>query len=49
MTSESFRDDLAAASAWVADYLDGVGERPVVPDIRPGELRAKLPAAPPDL
>jgi aromatic-L-amino-acid/L-tryptophan decarboxylase len=44
----SFRDDLAAASEFVASYLDGVGERPVVPGTRPGEVRGSLPDEPPD-
>ena len=44
----AFRDDLAAASDWVAVYLEGVGDRPVVPDVQPGEVRARLPASPPD-
>ncbi len=44
----SFRDDLAAASDWVATYLETVGERPVVADVTPGEIRARLPASPPE-
>jgi aromatic-L-amino-acid/L-tryptophan decarboxylase len=44
----SFRGDLEAASDWVAAYVDSIGERPVVADVRPGEIRAKLPAAPPE-
>ena len=30
-----------------ADYLEGVGEYPVLPPLEPGELAAKLPAEPP--
>jgi aromatic-L-amino-acid decarboxylase len=44
----SFRDDLEAASAWVASYLETIGERPVVPDVVPGEIRARLPGSPPE-
>ncbi len=44
----SFRDDLASASDWVATYLETMGERPVVAEVAPGEIRAKLPAAPPE-
>ncbi len=44
----TFRDDLAAASDFVASYLEGVAERPVVPPVRPGEVRAALPESPPD-
>jgi aromatic-L-amino-acid decarboxylase len=32
----------------VADYLEGVGERPVLPGIEPGEVAARLPASPPE-
>jgi aromatic-L-amino-acid decarboxylase len=44
----SFRDDLVATSDWVAGYLDGVSELPVVPHVRPGELQARLPGSAPD-
>ncbi|HEY4347633.1 MAG TPA: aminotransferase class V-fold PLP-dependent enzyme [Gaiellaceae bacterium] len=44
----SFRDDLASASDWVATYLETIGERPVVADVKPGEIRARLPASPPE-
>lgn len=33
---------------WIADYLETVGQRQVVPDVRPGEIRDALPAAPPE-
>src|SRR5919202_10471 len=44
----TFRDDLSAASEWAASYLDRVGELPVAPDVSPGDVRAKLPDAPPE-
>src|SRR5262249_44256994 len=44
----SFRDDGAAALDWVARYLDGVGELPVRSRVSPGEIRALLPASPPE-
>ena len=43
----TFHDDLARAAAWAEGYLAGVGERPVAPEIEPGELTRLLPAAPP--
>lgn len=43
-----FREDGAAALEWVASYLDRVGELPVLANVRPGEIRASLPPAPPD-
>ncbi len=33
---------------WIADYLAGVGERPVLAQVAPGEVRDRLPEAPPD-
>jgi aromatic-L-amino-acid decarboxylase len=44
----SFRDDGAAALDWVAEYLDGLRERPVLARVEPGAIRAALPARPPD-
>ena len=42
------RSDGAAALSWAADYLERVGELPVLAQVSPGEIRARLPAAPPD-
>ena len=42
------RADGAAALEWVASYLDRVRELPVLAQVEPGEIRAALPAAPPD-
>ena len=44
----TFRDDGAATLEWVADYLENVGELPVLAQVEPGEIRARLPASPPD-
>jgi aromatic-L-amino-acid decarboxylase len=44
----TFREDGAVALEWVASYLDGVRERPVLSSARPGEIRAALPPSPPD-
>jgi aromatic-L-amino-acid decarboxylase len=44
----SFEDDLAAASAWSARYLDRVADLPVASSVEPGDVRAKLPASPPE-
>ncbi len=43
-----FRADLERASDWVAAYLDGVRDVPVVASIEPGSIRAALPAEPPE-
>ena len=44
----SFRDDGAAAVEWVAAYLERVRDLPVLAQVEPGELRSRLPAAPPE-
>jgi aromatic-L-amino-acid/L-tryptophan decarboxylase len=43
----SFRADGQAALDWVASYLEGVGSLPVLAQVAPGEIRARLPAEPP--
>jgi aromatic-L-amino-acid decarboxylase len=42
------RRDGAAALEWAASYLERVGELPVLAQVEPGELRARLPASPPE-
>ena len=44
----TFREDGAAALEWVASYLERVGEYPVLAQVEPGQIRAALPAAPPE-
>jgi aromatic-L-amino-acid decarboxylase len=46
--SADLRSDGAAALAWAADYLERVGELPVLALVRPGEIRARLPASAPE-
>ena len=46
--SQQFRADGHAAIDWVADYLEGMRERPVMSTVAPGEIRAQLPASPPE-
>jgi aromatic-L-amino-acid decarboxylase len=45
---QQFRDDGRAAIDWAADYLEGIRERPVMSTVAPGEIRAQLPASPPE-
>jgi aromatic-L-amino-acid/L-tryptophan decarboxylase len=42
------RADGAAALDWAARYLERVGELPVLAQVEPGEIRARLPASPPE-
>jgi aromatic-L-amino-acid/L-tryptophan decarboxylase len=43
-----FRADAAATSEWIAQYLEGVRELPVLAQVEPGQIKAALPASPPD-
>src|SRR6201994_4228683 len=42
------RTDGRAALDWAADYLDRVGDLPVLAQVAPGDIRAQLPAHAPD-
>jgi aromatic-L-amino-acid decarboxylase len=44
----TFREDGAAAVDWAAQYLDRVGDLPVLAQVRPGEVRRALPPSPPE-
>jgi aromatic-L-amino-acid/L-tryptophan decarboxylase len=44
----TFREDGHRAVDWAADYLERVGELPVLAQVRPGEIGARLPKAPPE-
>jgi aromatic-L-amino-acid decarboxylase len=44
----SIREDGASALEWVARYLERVGELPVLAQVEPGAIRARLPASPPE-
>src|SRR3989441_10103665 len=44
----SFREDGAAALEWAARYLERVGELPVLAQVEPGDIRSRLPVAPPE-
>ncbi|MEX2486613.1 MAG: pyridoxal-dependent decarboxylase, partial [Nitriliruptoraceae bacterium] len=48
MDGAAFRRHGRAVIDWIADYLDTVGELPVLSDVAPGAIAAKLPPEPPD-
>ena len=48
MDKESFRKYGHEFIDWVADYLDNVSEYPVMSQVKPGEIKMKLPLEPPE-
>jgi aromatic-L-amino-acid decarboxylase len=44
----TFREDGYRAVDWAADYLERMGELPVLAQVEPGEIRARLPQSPPE-
>lgn len=48
MTPEEFRRHGHAVVDWIADYRARVGERPVMAQTAPGDIKARLPQTPPD-
>jgi aromatic-L-amino-acid decarboxylase len=48
MTPDEFRRRGHEVVDWVADYMERVGELPIAPAVKPGEIRAKLPPAAPE-
>ena len=49
MTPDEFRAAGHRLIDWIADYRAGVAARPVMAQTSPGEIKAKLPASPPQL
>jgi aromatic-L-amino-acid decarboxylase len=47
ISASSFRSSGHAIIDWLADYLEHPERVPVLPSVAPGEIAAKLPAAPP--
>ena len=48
MSGEEFRKQGYAIIDWIADYFDGIEERPVLSQIAPGSLVASLPTLAPE-
>src|SRR4051812_34513339 len=48
MTPDEFRRHGHEVVEWVASYMERVGELPITPAVRPGEIRRRLPDAAPE-
>jgi aromatic-L-amino-acid decarboxylase len=48
MTPEEFRREGHRIVDWIANYRKSVADRPVMSRAQPGEIKAKLPASPPE-
>jgi aromatic-L-amino-acid decarboxylase len=48
MTPEEFRRHGYAAVDWIADYYERIESLPVLSQVEPGQIRATLPASPPN-
>src|SRR5262245_12305487 len=48
MTAEQFRRHGHEVVEWIAEYLETIRERPVLPSVEPGQLTAQLPADGPE-
>ncbi|MBX2803263.1 MAG: aspartate aminotransferase family protein [Myxococcales bacterium] len=48
MSPDEFRAAGHAAVDWIADYLEGIEEHPVLCPLEPGAVRRRLPASPPE-
>ncbi len=48
MSDDDFRRNGYRIIDWIADYMEHGYDGPVVPDVKPGELLARLPSSPPD-
>lgn len=48
MRSEEFRKQAHAAVDWIADYLEGLENRPVKSKVQPGAIKKEIPNSPPE-
>ena len=46
MPKDEFRKFGYQVIDWIADYLENIEQYPVLPDVRPGDIRKKLPPLP---
>jgi len=48
MNISEFKTQAHLLVDWMADYLENVGDNPVKPQIKPGEIKNQLPSVPPE-
>ena len=48
MTPEEFRENGHALIDWIVDYMEHVGEYPVLPEVALGETASKMPDRAPE-
>ena len=48
MPLDEFRTHGHRLIDWIADYLEGLEDRPVMPSVQPGEIRSMIPDSAPD-
>lgn len=48
MSTDDFRRYGYEVIDWIADYLESVGDRPIVSEAKPGEIRAMMPGVAPE-
>lgn len=47
MNNQEFRSHAHQLVDWMADYMENLGEMPVKPDLKPGDIKNQLPASAP--
>ena len=48
MSPEEFKKTGYQFIDWVNNYLSNIGEYPVLPKVKPGDIKSSLPNSPPD-
>jgi aromatic-L-amino-acid/L-tryptophan decarboxylase len=48
MHPDEFRRHAHELVDWIADHMAHVGELPIIPEVRPGEIRSRLPSSAPE-
>lgn len=49
MDADEFRVAAKQLTDYIADYVEGLRDRPVLPDVQPGYINALVPASAPEI